>query len=142
LFQLGPLAAALGSGALAGGFLADRLGHVRVAWCSLLALIVFNLLLGAVGEVSWLALVVIVAEYAVIGIFTASSYALFMDIASAGLKATLFSAFTGATNACEAFSALAAGRLAVTFSFSAAFTMMTLPSLVALAILPWLRKRP
>ncbi len=145
LFQIGPLAAAMAAGALVGGRVADRFGHVRVAWLAGCGLVCLNLALAAVGvywpDVTWLRLAVIVCQYVVIGIFTASTYALFMDLAAGRWQATLFSALMGATNACEAASALLAGRLATNVGFSAVFIMMTVPSLFGLVILPFLQRR-
>ncbi len=145
LFQIGPLAGAMALGALFGGKVADRFGHVRVAWCGLLALVLLNLTLGltemAEDASSAIRLPLIIAVYVVIGIFTASSYALFMDLAQGRWQATVFSALMGVTNACEAGSAYASGWLAAAFGYSATFIMMTVPSVVGLAILPLLRRR-
>jgi predicted MFS family arabinose efflux permease len=145
-FQLGALAGALAVGALLGGRISDRLGHVRVAWFSLLALVLASVSLGlaeanASDDSRAIQLALIEFVYFVVGIFTASSYALFMDLSAARWKATLFSVFMGATNACESASAFAVGQLVPAFSFSGAFIIMTLPSLLGLAILPLLRKK-
>lgn len=145
-FQLGPLAAALAVGALAGGRISDQFGHVRVAWCSLLCMILAACALAlaeanAASESRALEQALIVFQWVVVGVFTASSYAMFMDLSAARWKATLFSVFMGATNACEAASGFAAGQLAAAFGFSTAFIMMTVPSLLGLLLLPLLRKR-
>ncbi len=154
LFQIGPLAGAMAAEALVGGRISDRFGHVRVAWFSLALLIGFNIVLGVLGLAApgahYASLGLITAQYAVIGVFTASSYALLMDLAWGRWQATLFSAFMGATNACEVASTFVAGRLvasvpapaaAPTLGFSSTFIIMTLPSLAGLAILPLLRRR-
>ncbi len=145
LFQIGPLSAAMAAGALVGGRMADRFGHVRVAWLSGSGLVGLNAALAAATvfwpEVTEPRLGVITCQYVVIGIFTASTYALFMDLAAGRWQATLFSALMGATNACEAGSAYLAGRLAADFGFSATFIMMTVPTLLGLAILPFLQRR-
>ncbi|REK10527.1 MAG: MFS transporter [Planctomycetota bacterium] len=144
-FQLGPIAAAMACGALFGGRIADRFGHVRVAAASLLALVLVNLALAGFETTSInsseLRLTFIAVMYAVVGVFTASSYALFMDVARGPWQATVFSGLMGLTNACESASARTAGMLAATLGYPAAFTMMTLPSLVGLAILPLIRRR-
>jgi MFS family permease len=145
-FQLGPLAGALAVGALVGGRIADRFGHVRVAWCSLLVMVGLNIALGlveayAATEHHTLRLCVITAQYAVVGVFTASSFALFMDLSASRWKATMFSAFMGATNACEAGSTFAAGRLATSYGYAATFIIMVIPSLLGLILLPLLRRR-
>lgn len=147
-FQLGPVAVALAAGALVGGRVSDRLGHIRVAWFSLLAMVLASLSLGLAeayspqGATRAVQLGLIEFEYFVVGVFTASSYALFMDLSAARWKATLFSVFMGATNACESASGFASGQLAATLGFSSTFIIMTVPSLLGLAILPLLRKEP
>lgn len=145
-FQLGPLAGALAIGALLGGRLADRFGHTVVAMCSLTIVAGLCVALGTADAYTQpdyhaLRLGIIVALFAVVGTFTASSYALFMDLSTSRWKGTLFSAFMGATNACEAGSAFVAGQLAVNFGFPATFTMMIVPSLVGVGLLLRLRSR-
>jgi MFS transporter, PAT family, beta-lactamase induction signal transducer AmpG len=78
--------------------------------------------------------------YVTIGLFTAASYALLMDVTHPRLAATQFSAFMGATNLCESWSALAVGRLAGSFGYAPAFVVMALASLLALPMLPGLRR--
>jgi len=144
-FQLGPLAGALALGALLGGRVADRFGHLRMARYSLLAMIAANVVLGAVHlyaapERHASRLAVVVAQYTIVGVFTASSYALFMDLVAARWKATMFSAFMGATNACEAGSAYVAGKLAVNYGYGPTFIIMVVPSLLGFAVLTWLER--
>jgi len=67
------------------------------------------------------------ALYVAIGLFTASSYALFMDLTDPRLGATQFSAYMGATNACESWSAVLGGRLIASSGYPAAFAVMALP---------------
>lgn len=146
-FKLVPAPLALAIGALAGGRISDRFGHVRVTWCALAALIALGVTLGLVqtfagsGPMAW-RWCIITLQYAAVGTFTASSYALFMDLAAARWKATLFSTMTGATNACEAGSTYLASQLAVRFGFGPTFIMMVVPSVLGLAIVPWLGRRP
>jgi hypothetical protein len=64
-----------------------------------------------------------------------------MDLSASRWKATMFSAFMGATNACEAGSTFAAGRLATSYGFAATFIIMVIPSLLGLILLPLLRRR-
>jgi len=59
-----------------------------------------------------------------------------MDLARGPWQATVFSGLMGLTNACESASARAAGVLAAALGYPAAFTIMALPSLVGLMILP------
>jgi hypothetical protein len=67
--------------------------------------------------------------------FTASSYALFMDITNPKLGATQFSAYMGATNGCEAWSGYTVGKLHTAFGYSVAFTLMSFVSLTTLIVL-------
>jgi hypothetical protein len=78
--------------------------------------------------------------YVTIGLFTAASYALLMDVTHPRLAATQFSAFMGGTNLCESWSALAVGRLAGGFGYAPAFVVMALASLLALPTLRGLRR--
>ncbi|OWY71192.1 hypothetical protein B7486_11365 [cyanobacterium TDX16] len=126
-------------GALAGGRLADRLGHRgAVTWliagmAAVIGLIAAALMMkiGGLG-----ALVVLMgALYVLIGAFTASSYAMFMDITRKELGATQFSAYMGATNLCEAWSARSVGTLHGRFGYGPAFGIMAAVSLVALPVL-------
>jgi len=70
-----------------------------------------------------------------IGLFTAASYAFFMDITEPRLAATQFSAFMGATNLCESWSAFTIGRMIALFGYPAAFIGISVLSLAALPAL-------
>ncbi len=79
--------------------------------------------------------------YFFIGLFTASSYALFMDLTDARLGGTQFSAFMSATNGCESWSAWAGGRIVGPgHHYAAAFLIMCGASLLSLPLLRWLAK--
>jgi hypothetical protein len=83
------------------------------------------------------------ALYFCIGLFTASSYALFMDLTDARAGATQFTAFMAATNACEAWATWSGGRLAEGGGYALAFGTMSAVSvagLIALALLGRARK--
>lgn len=126
-------------GALAGGRLADRLGHRgAVTWLVAAMAAVIGLIAAAlmfkIGGL-WALVVLMGALYVLIGAFTASSYALFMDITRKELGATQFSAYMGATNLCEAWSARSVGTLHGRFGYGPAFAIMAAISLVALPVL-------
>jgi len=139
-----PSVLAMMAGAIAGGAAADRFGRLRCVAISqvLLGGAILTLALLAVsgeraaGAEYWIALTAI---YFGIGLFTASSYALFMDLTDPGLGATQFSAYMGATNFCESWAAGLGGRLASGFGYTTAFTVMTAVSLLALPLLLFLR---
>jgi len=138
--------AALALGGLLGGRLADRWGAGRAtvrfqAGFAVLVLVVAGLdFIGLGGR--WPILVALVALYFAIGLFTVSSYALLMDLTTPRLAATQFSAYMGATNACESWSVLAIGGLAPALGYAAGFAIMAVVSLLALPLVPRLAPRP
>lgn len=137
-----PVVGAMLAGAFAGGRLSDRIGRRRAAGAALIAtsLSVLAVSAAAAAGAGPRALVAAFAVlYLCIGLFTAASYALFMDLTDPRLGATQFSAFMGATNACESWSASAGGRLIASSGYSAAFAVM---ALISLAALPFLRGGP
>lgn len=142
--QLLPVIAAMVAGSLTGGWLADRFGHLRVV---AVALVVVALNVSAIGGCWWLlagertVLAVLVCSNAFgIGVFTASSYALLMDLTTPQAAATQFSTFMGATNGCEAWSGFVVGKLIHASGFAAGLPVMAGLSLLALPLL-WLIRR-
>jgi len=133
----GPFVGAMIAGALLGGALSDRLGR-RLAVGLFLVLIAGLVALLAVLDAGRVAadarVVVLVAIYLAIGLFTAASYALFMDLSDTRIGATQFSAFMGATNACESWSSFAAGRLVAGHGYPPAFGVMAAVSLASLPL--------
>lgn len=137
-------------GALLGGYLADRTGRrTAVVFGQLLILTaILGMVLGDPTvthwvPVTWLAplpvrIVLLSLMYLGIGMFTAATYAMFMDMATGELRATQFSAYMGATNGCESWSGLAVGRLIRHGGYAAGFTTLACVSLLSLLILPWL----
>jgi len=73
--------------------------------------------------------------YGGIGLFTASSYALFMDVSVPEFRATSFSAYMGATNLCESWSAFVVGRIAAPAGYGLAFGVLAVVSLGSLFFL-------
>lgn len=139
-----PVAACTTAGALAGGFLADRANRTRtivaaqgVVLLGVLGLAAADAFAGAPPKPLLTAL--LLTMYTGYGMFTASSYALFMDLTMPGIAATQFSAFMGATNGCEAWAGYTTGRLVKGLGYSGAFAMMAVASVVALLLLPGLR---
>jgi predicted MFS family arabinose efflux permease len=126
VFRLGN-AGAMAAGAWVGGRLADRRGAGNTArrWLVLLALLVAVPV--ATGSV-----VAYGAIYFGIGAFTAASYALFMQNATGPLAATVFSAFMGLTNACEAWASRLGGKLQGEHGYAVAML-----ALAGLSLLTW-----
>lgn len=122
-----PVVLAMLLGGLVGGKLADRGERRRTVarylglLCLLVVLVGIATLAGApVGVV--LGLMVLV--YIAIGLFTAASYALFMDLTDPRLGATQFSTFMAATNGCEAWAAWMGGRVVASSGYGIAFLVM------------------
>lgn len=145
-FSLGPMIVAMITGSLVGGWFADRIGHRRCVAASLLfvAMAIVGLAVsdrlhqesGGWHLLVWLA----IASFGV-GVFTASSYALFMDLTQPLIAATQFSAFMGATNGCESWSSYVSGQIIERHSYSAAMLLMSGASLIALPLLAAMRAK-
>lgn len=143
-FFLAPVILLTCLGAVAGGRLSDRFGRTRVlgavgaavAACVMCLAFVFpgvetGLRLAQFGSLGLL--------YLLIGAFTASSYALFMDLTDPSIGATQFSACMGATNLCEAWAVLVAGALLARLGPPGAMLALGAMGLAPLALLPFLR---
>jgi MFS transporter (putative signal transducer) len=131
-------------GAVAGGILADRVERRRAVAITLVFVVFIVFGLAAATASSHDAIRVLVPGllavlYVCIGMFTATSYALFMDATSADLGATQFSTYMGATNGCEMWSAYAVGKLHAALGYSVAFSMLATASALSLWILKGLR---
>jgi len=134
-------------GVLVGGRLSDRLPRVRVAGAALLAVG------GSVGLVAVCAvpdgtlppvrlLAALAFAYLLFGVLTAASYALMMDLTDPQLGGTQFSAYMGAVNLCYVWSAASAGRLAGSLDYAQALAILAGASLLGLALLPAISRRP
>ena len=132
------------SGGLLGGWFCDRWPRRIITMGAVIAMAALtgglagaDVLTGALQAFARPAALVLL--YFAIGVFTASSYALFMDLTHPLLGATQFSAYMGATNACESIAAFTVGRLIAAMGYPLAFLIMgvlSLPSLLVLARLP------
>ena len=139
-FSAGPMIGSMIAGSILGGWLADRCGRRRfVAVASVW--IVTSILGLAFSDVNYdggrghhlLGLLACTAFG--IGLFTAASYAMFMDITQPAVAATQFSAFMGATNGCESWSSFAVGRIIAGQGYPIGMIVMCLVSLAALPLL-------
>lgn len=124
-------------GSLAGGFSADRIGHKRAVGLFLVfvAVAISATTVADATNTNSLVVPLLVTVYLGIGLFTAASYALFMDLTDPKLGATQFSAFMGATNGCEAWAGFTVGRLVAASGYPFAFIVMEGLSLLALPLL-------
>jgi len=138
-FMAFPVVAGMMIGAIGGGYFSDRMGRIRAVSQFLLLMAFIILAISLVVETSSkdsaILLVLLGSLYVAIGLFTASSYALFMDMTDVHLGATQFSAYMGVTNACEMWSAFAVGQLVGGFGYAIAFAIMAAVSFAALPVL-------
>lgn len=138
-----PYVVYLAFGSVLGGYLSDRIGKRRIVIVSLG---------GFVSAVAGAAFVMsdqlpnlnvlfglICINAFCIGVFTASSYALFMDLTHPSVAGTQFSTYMGATNGCEAWSAYAIGAMSAAVGLSGGLFVLCGVSLVSLLILIGLR---
>jgi MFS family permease len=145
-FFLLPAVVSMAVGAWLGGRLADRLPRARVVAvaevCAALAVAAVGAGGGGVWKLSVENLFVLMAVlYFTIGLATAASYALFMDLTNPRLAATQFCVFMAGINLCEAWSTRSLGLLIERVGYGRAISLMALPSLLALTLLPAIARR-
>jgi MFS family permease len=139
------VAAMLGGGLL-GGAVSDRWGRRRSVAVFLAGFVATILLLAAAdaagGTAPAVLLGLLAGMYFFVGLFTAASYALFMDLTDPRLGGTQFSTFMAATNGCEAWSTWTGGRIAGSAGYASAFVALSVASVLSLFVLKHLRPRP
>lgn len=130
-----PVVAAMAVGGIVGGRWVDRgprprrVGQALVGLSLAVAGVGLSISLGASNLVVMGLLGLV---YLGIGCFTASSYALFMDLTDRRLGATQFSTFMAATNGCEAWAAGTAGFLVASSGYGPALMVMAAIGLAGL----------
>ena len=135
-------------GSYLGGIAADRFGHRKSTgyFLVLIAAIAFVIsgadhFIKAGDSQLYLLYGLFQLMHFAIGLFTASSYAMLMDLTDKDVSATQYSAYMGAVNACESwtgYSFAAAYRSTSSYAFS--FSLFAALSLLGLLILPILRR--
>jgi len=133
------------TGGLIGGRLSDRWGRLRSVALFLAGFVAMILLLAAAdaagaGQTTVL-LALLAGMYFFVGLFTAASYALFMDLTDPRLGGTQFSTYMAATNGCEAWAVWTGGRIAGRAGYPSAFVALSGASLLSLGILRFLHLR-
>ena len=142
MFFAAPVIIAMAAGAAFGGWWTDKKGTFSSLRMSLLGIagLVLQLALGVLLD--WgpeVEAVLLICLYAAIGLFTAGSYAMFMQLTDRRFGATQFSAFMGATNACEFWATAAMGRGVAHVGYGVSFVAAGLVSLFGLPILSMLQ---
>ncbi|NCN27801.1 MFS transporter [bacterium] len=125
-------------GGLLGGKLSDKFSAKTIFFWSGLCLAPIVILVGLFDKTSAPTLLVasLYLSYALVGAFTASSYAYYMEQAKGSMEATKFTFLMAITNLCESSSAYTTGQLAVApGSYLKAFTVCGIISLVGLTLL-------
>ncbi len=135
-----PVVVAMLLGGLAGGFLSDKMNRKKSVTFFLLGFVLLIAAVSILGIVypegsGFVWMTMFAGIYFFTGMFTTSSYALFMDVTNPKLGATEFSTFMAATNACEAWVVWSAGIMAASQNYSAAFLTMCGVSLISLLFL-------
>jgi MFS family permease len=136
--------AAMLVGGVAGGLMADRWARTTVAALGLCGFVTAIVLL-AVADLSGssgtpLRIGLLTLMYFFVGQFTASSYAIFMDLTHPRIAATQFTAFMAGTNACESWSAWSAGLIVSRHGYPASFLVMCAISMLGLPLLLRIRR--
>jgi len=135
-----PVVIAMFIGGLIGGYISDKINRkssVGIFLLGFVAAVVFISIYiyaeGSINETIFLSAYTIM--YFFVGLFTASSYALFMDLTNPNIGGTQFSTYMAATNGCEAWSVWVAGGIVASYSYSTSFIIMCVVSLASLLIL-------
>lgn len=127
-------------GGLTGGYLSDYIERKKAVFIFLLGVVFLVTIISGIGFLNseapiYVLLTLLSIMYFFTGMFTASSYALFMDLTNPKIAATQFSTFMAATNACEAWVVWISGLVVVSYNYSFAFLLMCLVSLASLFLL-------
>jgi dipeptide/tripeptide permease len=141
-----PAVVCMGAGALLGGFISDGpRDRERTLAFAVVGLAGSVTLLATaastdIGPPAWVVVSALAFASVFFGIYTASAYALFMEITDPRLGGTQFSAYMGGINLCSVWSGWVVGRLAGQFDYSAALIAMAAFSLLALPLLAFVRR--
>jgi len=135
-----PVVVSMFVGGLIGGYISDQVNRksaVRLFLSGFVAAIIiisiYNFVEPLVDEVVFLSAYTVM--YFFVGLFTSSSYALFMDLTNPKIGGTQFSTYMAATNGCEAWTVWSAGFIVAGFGYSPAFILMCVVSLLSLFVL-------
>lgn len=143
-FFLVPVVLSMLLGGLIGGRFSDRHNRNRSVRTFLIGFVACVFLLGSfqllkISSDPTPYYILYTAMYFFVGMFTTSSYALFMDQTNPKIGATQFSTYMAATNGCESWTVWAAGKITGTAGYSYAFLVMGIISLLSLFLLKKIR---
>ena len=134
-----PVVAAMLIGGIIGGYVSDktrRKNSVTIFLIGFVACVLFISIYNLNGGTdSFVYFSLFTTMYLFVGLFTASSYALFMDLTNPIIGGTQFSTYMAATNGCEAWAVWLAGITTTSYSYSHAFILMSIISLLSLIVL-------
>lgn len=134
-----PVVAGMIVGSMAGGWIADRVGHVRLVGGSVLAIAaILAAMVAAMALVDargWSLMALALPLYLCIGSLTAGSYALFMDLTDPAIGGTQFSAYMSATNLCEVWSVALVGAIVASSGYTVGILAAVGLSLLCLPLL-------
>jgi MFS transporter, PAT family, beta-lactamase induction signal transducer AmpG len=135
-----PVVVAMFTGGLIGGYVSDKINRKSAVRfflfgfaAAVLVISVYNFIEPYINEIVFLSAYSVM--YFFVGLFTASSYALFMDVTNPNIGGTQFSTYMAATNGCEAWTVWSAGFIIAGYGYSPAFILMSIVSLASLLLL-------
>ena len=135
-----PVVIAMFIGGLIGGYMSDKIPRKSAVQMFLFGFVVTIIIISVYNFIEPLISdVVFQSAYTVmyffVGLFTSSSYALFMDLTNPKIGGTQFSTYMAATNGCEAWTVWSAGFIVAGYGYSPAFILMAVVSLLSLLVL-------
>ena len=140
IFFAVPVVIAMFIGGLIGGYVSDKINRKKAVGvflsgfvASIMFISILSYLNGSAAATGFLSGFTVM--YFFVGLFTASSYALFMDLTNPKIGGTQFSTYMAATNGCEAWSVWVAGNIITGYGYSPAFIFMCIVSLLSLIVL-------
>jgi len=135
-----PVVIAMFIGGLIGGYMSDKIPRKSAVRMFLFGFVVtiiiisvYNFIEPLINDVVFLSAYTVM--YFFVGLFTSSSYALFMDLTNPKIGGTQFSTYMAATNGCEAWTVWTAGFIVAGYGYSLAFILMAVVSLLSLLVL-------
>jgi len=135
-----PVVLSMFLGGLIGGYVSDKINRKTAVSYFLSGFVIAILIISiynqfSVTSITFILLSALTIMYLFVGLFTASSYALFMDLTNPKIGGTQFSTYMAATNGCEAWAVFVAGKVVADYGYSEAFIAMCTVSLLSLFVL-------